>query len=98
MRKWWVLGVTLGALCQAEAPEAWFGPGQDLEKRLLETIHDAGKTIDVAMYTLSSTRIMKALEDAQDRGVRVRLLLDRGQLPVFRERIDLDERMECRTL
>jgi phosphatidylserine/phosphatidylglycerophosphate/cardiolipin synthase-like enzyme len=44
---------------------------------LLQAIRDARSSIDVAVYNFTSAELAQALFQARDRGVRVRLVLDR---------------------
>lgn len=60
-------------------PAYFFSPGGEAEDWTVKAIDAAQTSIDVAMFTLRSTRVAEALKRALDRGVKVRLLLDKGQ-------------------
>ncbi|RTL90692.1 MAG: phosphatidylserine synthase [Hyphomicrobiales bacterium] len=53
-----------------------FAPAEDLEAIDVELIGQAKKRIDFAAYVLTDLRIVKALDDAAARGVRIRLYRD----------------------
>jgi phosphatidylserine/phosphatidylglycerophosphate/cardiolipin synthase-like enzyme len=52
--------------------------GKSAFKRLLKAIHGAKKEILIAMYTFTEEEILDALIAASNRGVNVRLYIDRG--------------------
>jgi phosphatidylserine/phosphatidylglycerophosphate/cardiolipin synthase-like enzyme len=59
---------------------AWvFAPGGTAEEWIVKAIDASQKTLDLAMYTFRSTLIAEALLRAQERGVKIRILFDRGQ-------------------
>lgn len=51
--------------------------GDRPEEAIIELIHEAKNTLDIAIYSLNYKPIVDAIEDAADRGVRVRMLTDR---------------------
>lgn len=55
-------------------------------ERLLEA---AGQSVEAALYRLNHPRLARALADAAARGVRVRLVLDRGKYEETRATRDL---------
>ncbi len=55
-------------------------PGHDIRDAVLSAIAGARRTIDVEMYVLSDPLVLDALRQAAARGIRVRVLLDPGQL------------------
>ena len=59
--------------------EIHYAPGENLEAIDVETLENASVSIDMAAYVLSDAAIVEALADAADRGVAVRLYLDRAQ-------------------
>lgn len=61
----------------ALAAEVFFSPNGGARQRLLQAIRDARGSIDVAVYNFTSAELAEALFKARDRGVRVRLVLDR---------------------
>jgi phosphatidylserine/phosphatidylglycerophosphate/cardiolipin synthase-like enzyme len=44
--------------------------------RVAELINDAEESVDIAMYSFSDHRIMDALEDAEDRGIEIRMIFE----------------------
>lgn len=63
----------------ALATEVYFSPQGGTQKRIVELINGAKKSVDVAMYGFTSPEIAKALVKAKKRSVQVRILLDRTQ-------------------
>ncbi len=61
---------------------AAFGP--DCESLLTDAIQDARREILVAIYTMTSVPIMEALQEAAQRGVRIHVKYDKGQIEVGR--------------
>lgn len=51
--------------------------GDRPEEAIIELIEEAKSTLDIAIYSLNYKPIVDAIEDAADRGVRVRMLTDR---------------------
>lgn len=62
------------------AVEIHYAPAEDLERIDIATLDDAERSIDMAAYVLSDERLIEALRDAADRGVTIRLYLDKSQL------------------
>lgn len=73
-----VLLVILLPLC-ALAAEVYFSPKGGAQDRIIELIDGAKQGVDVAMYGLTSPELAQALLRARDRGVKVRVVLDRSQ-------------------
>ncbi len=68
---------------EARAPGAvdiFYSPQQDLQKIDAELIDRATRSIDMAAYLLTSWPVMKALERAADRGVKIRVVLEASEL------------------
>jgi len=55
-------------------------PGHEIRDAVLSAIAGARRTIDVEMYVLSDPLVLDELRQAAARGLRVRVLLDPGQL------------------
>ncbi len=49
---------------------------QNLEQRVIDAIHSASSSIDIAAYELTSLNIVMALCKAKERGLRVRVIVD----------------------
>ena len=79
--------MVLGAAAWAEKgpkrvgfpPEIHYAPRENLESVDAQVIGRAQLSIDIAAYVLSDPRIIEALTDAAERGVLIRLYLDRSQ-------------------
>ena len=63
----------------AQEVEVAFSPSTDAIKLLQYTINNAQQSIDVAAYSFTSYKVVDALIDAQRRGVKVQVVLDKGQ-------------------
>jgi len=61
------------------AQEVYFSPKGGCAERIIQEIDRADSLIDVAMYSFTSEPIAEALVRAFRRGVRIRVLLDKGQ-------------------
>jgi phosphatidylserine/phosphatidylglycerophosphate/cardiolipin synthase-like enzyme len=59
--------------------EIHYAPRENLESVDAEEIGRAQLSIDIAAYVLSDARIIEALTDAAERGVLIRLYLDKSQ-------------------
>ncbi|MEZ6187793.1 MAG: phospholipase D-like domain-containing protein [Planctomycetota bacterium] len=77
--------LSLALFCALLAPaqagtRAYFSPNGGGADAVIQKINTAQKSIDVAMYSISTggAPIFKALEDAIKRGVRVRVILHKG--------------------
>lgn len=60
-------------------PEIHYAPRENLESVDVREIGRAQLSIDMAAYVLSDARVIMALTDAAERGVVIRLYLDRSQ-------------------
>ena len=60
-------------------PEIHYAPRENLEGVDAQEIGRAQLSIDIAAYVLSDPRIIEALTDAAERGVLIRLYLDKSQ-------------------
>jgi phosphatidylserine/phosphatidylglycerophosphate/cardiolipin synthase-like enzyme len=59
--------------------EIHYAPHEDLERIDVDVIDNAERSIDMAAYVLSDASVIDALRDAADRGVTIRIYLDKGQ-------------------
>ena len=59
--------------------EVHYAPQENLERIDVDLIDNAANSIDMAAYVLSDPAVIEALSDAADRGVTIRLYLDKGQ-------------------
>ena len=68
--------VTMGP---EEGMTVLFSPGGGCTDAIIAEVTRATKTIDIQAYAFTSSAIAQAVVDAHDRGVRVRIMLDKGQ-------------------
>ena len=68
-----------GSRVEGPQPEIHYAPRENLESLDARAIGRAELSIDMAAYVLSDPGIIEALTDAAERGVLIRLYLDRSQ-------------------
>jgi phosphatidylserine/phosphatidylglycerophosphate/cardiolipin synthase-like enzyme len=68
-----------GSNAEGSQPEIHYAPRENLERLDAREIGRAQLSIDMAAYVLSDPRVIEALTDAAERGVLVRLYLDKSQ-------------------
>ena len=68
-----------GTNTEGSQPEIHYAPRENLENLDARAIGRAELSIDMAAYVLSDARIIEALTDAAERGVLIRLYLDKSQ-------------------
>jgi phosphatidylserine/phosphatidylglycerophosphate/cardiolipin synthase-like enzyme len=73
-----VLAAMTGTVA-ASSVEIHYAPQEDLERIDVDVIDNAERSIDTAAYVLSDPFVIEALRDAADRGVTIRLYLDKSQ-------------------
>lgn len=61
---------------EVETGYRYFTRGIDLVNEIVERINNARESIDICLYNFNNDDIKSALEDAQDRGIRVRCIAD----------------------
>jgi len=59
--------------------DVYFSLVDDPEGAIIEQLNKAGKSIDIAMYYFTDRNLANAVIDAHNRGVRVRVYLDKDQ-------------------
>jgi phosphatidylserine/phosphatidylglycerophosphate/cardiolipin synthase-like enzyme len=69
----------LCAVARAATVDIHYAPAENLEAIDVGLLDEAGASIDMAAYVLTDPGVIEALGDAADRGVAVRLYLDRGE-------------------
>jgi len=69
--------IFLGSYSYARDIDVYFTPSYKAEGAIEDLIDNANKTIDIAMYTFTSRYLAQHLIDAENRGVKIRVLLDR---------------------
>lgn len=55
---------------------AYFSPGDDCLHRIRRLIGEARQSLDICIFTLTDNRIVRKLEEAQQRGLRMRIISD----------------------
>jgi phosphatidylserine/phosphatidylglycerophosphate/cardiolipin synthase-like enzyme len=68
-----------GSKAEAPQPQIHYAPRENLESLDAREIGRARLSIDMAAYVLSDLEVIAALIDAAERGVVIRLYLDRSQ-------------------
>ncbi|MDX9720298.1 MAG: phospholipase D-like domain-containing protein [Myxococcota bacterium] len=71
-----VIALSLAPHTQASQFEAYFSPGNECRDRIVGLINGARRAIDVAVFTISDDAIARALLDAQQRKVKLRIVSD----------------------
>ncbi len=87
MLRAWLPFLATCAAAQAASVEIHYAPAENLEAIDVALIENAGDSIDMAAYVLSDEAVIEALGDAADRGVAVRLYLDRGEYQIHADRL-----------
>lgn len=101
MRRYLILAAAILATCgpaRAEpiAPEIHFAPVESLEHIDVALLRSATKSIDLTAYVLTDWAIIAALQDARQRGVSVRIVLDPHEWQPYDRLTGLDVRVKRR--
>ena len=56
-----------------------FTPSTECEDAIINYINSSKETIDIAVYSINNDKIVNALKNAYDRGIKLRILTDRLQ-------------------
>ena len=64
--------------CSAKV-DVKFTPSTDCEDSIIGYINNSVNTIDIAVYSINNEKIVSALKQAHDRGVKLRILTDKLQ-------------------
>ena len=73
-----IMGTAVAAdVADIEKAGVWFSPQGGALDAVIETVENARETIDLEAFHFSNKRLAKALVRAKDRGVRVRVVLDK---------------------
>jgi phosphatidylserine/phosphatidylglycerophosphate/cardiolipin synthase-like enzyme len=67
------------SFCYGNETSVLFSPNGGCQDAIIKEIAKAQKTIDIAMYYLTSREIAQELVRAKDRNVKVRIVLDQSQ-------------------
>ncbi len=59
--------------------QVYFSPNGGCQEAVVSEINKAQKSIDIAMYSLTSRDIAQALVEAKERHVKIRIVLDKAQ-------------------
>lgn len=57
----------------------YFSPSKGCETNIVDLINKSNHTINIAVYSINNTNIIKAIKNAYDRGVKIRILTDKVQ-------------------
>ena len=58
----------------------YFSLSDNPQKAIIQNINRAEAFINIAMYTFTDKDILLSLENAQERGIKIRVYLDRSQI------------------
>ncbi len=58
------------------ATEVYFSPSSDCENRIVKAIQESKKEVSAAVYSINNRKIVDALVEAKNRGVKVQILTD----------------------
>lgn len=67
---------------------------QDALRELIDVIHNANSSIDIAIYSFTNREIAKALRDASSKGVKINIIYDMGQKTINNSTIGYLEKFE----
>jgi phosphatidylserine/phosphatidylglycerophosphate/cardiolipin synthase-like enzyme len=70
------IAATTDANDGADRSEAYFSPKDPCVNKLSRMFDDAGRQVDICVFTITDDRIRRAIESAHGRGVQVRILSD----------------------
>ncbi len=73
-----LVGLFVCLPCAAKV-DVKFTPSNDCEDSIIKYINSSEKTIDIAVYSINNDKIVDALKNAYDRGVKLRILTDKLQ-------------------
>lgn len=59
--------------------DSCFSPDEPCDKRIIQFINSAKRTLEIAVFSFTHAGIAKAIVKAQERGVKVRMVVDRDQ-------------------
>jgi phosphatidylserine/phosphatidylglycerophosphate/cardiolipin synthase-like enzyme len=101
MRRYLILAAAIVATCgpaRAEpvAPEIHFAPVENLEHIDVALLRSATKSIDLTAYVLTNWAIIAALQDARQRGVSIRIVLDPHEWQPYDRLTGLEVRVKRR--
>jgi phosphatidylserine/phosphatidylglycerophosphate/cardiolipin synthase-like enzyme len=68
--------------------ETCFSPNESCDQKLIGVINSAKKTLDVAIFSITHPEIAAAITAAKNRGVDVRMVVDKGQSESTRSQTD----------
>jgi mitochondrial cardiolipin hydrolase len=71
-----VVGVLSGGMMALPSCEVLISPGEDCLRRIQALLGAARDTVDICVYTVTDDRISSRIEDAHERGVKVRIVTD----------------------
>ncbi|HZX19624.1 MAG TPA: phospholipase D-like domain-containing protein [archaeon] len=66
-----------GCVQEEQNAEVFFCPEDFCEERTITAINSAENSVQVAMYAFTSHELFEALKEAKERGVEVKVILDR---------------------
>lgn len=73
----WLFSAVLFGSCAG--PQVYFSPQGGVEECIVDQISDCRRSLDVAVYSITSPEIAQALLAAHKRGVKIRVISDKVQ-------------------
>jgi len=73
------LSLSIISAAFAESTKVLFSPNGGCQDAVVQEISQAQKTIDIAMYNLTTREISQEIIKAKERGVQIRVFLDQGE-------------------
>lgn len=74
----WIKDFSLDKIREINDTKFYYTPYKDLLEQIVNDIKTAKKKVFVEVYTLTETRIIEALKNAKDRGIDVRVILEKN--------------------
>ncbi|OZG75419.1 hypothetical protein BTA51_03330 [Hahella sp. CCB-MM4] len=63
-------------VARQSSSSAWFSPGEDCRRQIIQHLNNARRQIDICVFTISDNDIADAVLNAHERGVAVRVITD----------------------
>ncbi len=73
-------GATVERRATSGAERVYFAPGEACLSQIISRFHYARKSADVCVYTITDNRISRAILEAHQRGVKVRIITDSDKM------------------
>ncbi|MFA5745825.1 MAG: phospholipase D-like domain-containing protein [archaeon] len=71
--------LNLGQTGETDSPQIYFCPEDNCQEVILSLIQDANKTIDCAVYDISSKEVSEVFINKKEQGLEIRIVTDKGR-------------------